>query len=39
MVATSGLRAAGFAVTWSVAIEEWFSLLFPWIIFDVPFAE
>lgn len=26
----------GFGVTWSVAIEEWFYLLFPWIVFFVP---
>lgn len=36
MAVAGGAVAKGFSVTWSVAIEEWFYLLFPWVIFWCP---
>jgi peptidoglycan/LPS O-acetylase OafA/YrhL len=36
MAFTESAVARGFSVTWSVAIEEWFYLLAPWILVTTP---
>lgn len=36
MAITDSAVARGFSVTWSVAIEEWFYLIAPWLIIWIP---